>query len=697
MRKTVAIAVVLAVTLGAVGQDGKQELKRINVDFTVGWGNCYRPMCWTPLLVGISTPFKKPMDCVIRISAAQNDLNRLDISRREVLMPGRPKDIPLVTKLAYGVDKCEVSIYSRQTGFFWSKTYEIWQGPSERNPVEIVESKDALIAVSGKQGFGIMRMSQHSQEGHPQDGEYGKVLVKYRFQRVLPVDWTAYASLDLLVLYDADWLQLSDHQTRAILQWVHNGGRLMLVLGAQPLPAGHPLAKALPFRIDPPQEVVLPNATLRGWGLSTTGRAGKKVSCWTLTGAAQAPRWQASAAGDDIPLRAWGPVGFGRIAVLAFDPAALGNRPATHSARFWRDQMGEPIAPRTLDEKDNDSSDSGYWGQYRTGKAHQGANAVLEYLYAMDELRPIHIGWVVLVLAVLAVLIGPVDYLVLKKAGRLPLTWLTASLCIALFSVGAYYGVQYLRGGVLQARVVSVTDGVHGAPGAWSTRYVGVFSPRSAEYRLTGLNRGQWWSGMAPTEESLYHFREQLGSRNLYCQQHIDGGNVPISVPINIWSMQCMLSEAPAADMPFTASVRHDRARGEIVVDVENFNASAIRGGYVLLANRRSVPFGGVPPKAARQFRGKPQHWETWESYANRVRQNDQTAAVQAARWRNQTPYTALGTRRRTDAVFDYLKAGAAAVCVEFDNAPVPFDIEGRTCIFQHTALARLVVFPERN
>jgi len=695
MRKRVAIALLLLIVpAGAAGQEDDKEKKVINVDFTVGWGGCYRPMEWTPVLIGITTPFKKPLDCTIRISAAQNDLNRLEISRREVLMPGKPKEIPLVTKLAYAVDQCGVTIYNRDTGFFWARSYELWTGPTQNNPLKEVTHKDILIGVSGRQGFGIMQLPRATRS-RTDAGEAGKVFVKYKFGRVLPSDWTGYASLDLLVLYDPDWTQLTRHQCRAVTQYVTNGGRLMLVLGSRPLPENHPLALLLPFKIGPPREGELSYRTLRQWGCRLSDRSGKKVTCWSLDGAKSAAGWKTYTRDLATPLRAWGPAGFGQVEVVAFDPAAIGGRQDRNVAQFWVEQIGALSGPRQI-QQSNDPQDTGDHWRFPISPGQLGSNAMMEYLYALEQLRPIHIGWVVLVLAGLAVLIGPVDYLVLKKLGRLPLTWVTASLFIAIFSVGAYYGVQYLRGGALQARVISVLDGVAGTRAGWATTYAGIFSPRSDDYQLTGLDRSQWWSGMAPTQgDHIYHFREQLGSRGLYCAQHIDGGNLPSSVPINIWSMQCLASEAPLEKMPLRAEVRYDQAKRQYVIDVENLIEAPIQGGYLLLHNSRHVPLGPVPGKSRREFRGSTQRWDSWESYVQRVLRHDETAALEATRWKNRTPFAAAGTRRRTEGIFEYLKNGAAVVCAEYDRAPVPFDVANRRCIFQHTQLARLVVFPE--
>jgi len=95
--------------------------------------------------------------------------------------------------------------------------------------------------------------------------------------------------------------------------------------------------------------------------------------------------------------------------------------------------------------------------------------------------------------------------------------------------VGAYYGVQAVRGGVMQLRAVSVVDGVTGTAGGWSTTYAGLFAPRSAEYLLDGAEGKQWWSGIAPMEDYLSAYQRGLG-RNIAYLQH-DGGNLPRGVP----------------------------------------------------------------------------------------------------------------------------------------------------------------------
>ncbi len=111
----------------------------------------------------------------------------------------------------------------------------------------------------------------------------------------------------------------------------------------------------------------------------------------------------------------------------------------------------------------------------------------------------------------MAVLLGPVDYLVLKRLDKLPYTWLTSTGWIVIFTVGAYFGVQWLRAGAMEVRAVSVLDGIADSNCAWATSYTGLFAPRSGDYRLAGLTPNQWWSGISPMREEVWAYQRDIG------------------------------------------------------------------------------------------------------------------------------------------------------------------------------------------
>jgi hypothetical protein len=201
--------------------------------------------------------------------------------------------------------------------------------------------------------------------------------------------------------------------------------------------------------------------------------------------------------GADEGIFAHGPVGFGRVGVLAFDPAVLGGPQAENLAPFWM-EFTKPFLDRgALAAKPAASQeDEGY--DYGYDETADSSNAVLTYLLDIPEMEPISILWVVGLLMTLAVVIGPVDYLILRKRDRLPLTWLTFAVYIGLFSVLAFFGVKALRAGDTQLRAVSVRDAVEGQEHRWASCYSGIFASDTDDYKLSGLEKSQWWSAIAP-------------------------------------------------------------------------------------------------------------------------------------------------------------------------------------------------------
>ncbi len=714
---SLACLLCLLAPAAALGQDGKGKKKpEMNVDFSVGWGGCYRPREWTPITVGITTPFEKPVDCVVRLSAAQDSLNTMDISRREVLMPGQPREVPLVARLDFAVSAASLTIAGTDSPLFWSHTYELWDRSRDSRSLTTVQHWETLIGVTGSQGASIMEVAQASisrrrgdQDARPEEygdrrgNSQGSVYTRYRFQRLLPADWTGYASLDLLVLYDPEWVDLTDHQQRAIAQYVSNGGSVLMVLGAKTMPAGSLLAKMLPLGLGAPREIRLARLDLTKWNCREPKT--DKVACWRAAMDPNTPGWAIDHDTNGNAVFASGPVGFGRVGVLLFDPALLGCRQGKELANFWVPRMDPLISQRKISLGSNSDNNYNNYSSYDLGPESGASKAVLEYLYSVEQLKPIHIGWVVLVLTSLAVLIGPVDYLVLKAAGRLTWTWVTSTACIAVFSVGAYYGVEYLRGGELQARLVSVVDSVNGTDCTWTTRYLGIFAPHSDDYSLTNMDREQWWAGIAPDRgEELYSYSETVTSRKIYCQQHIDGGSLPVSVPINIWSMQSLICESRLAKAPFTATARQ-APNGEWTFTLKNAGPGAIARCYARVGQNQVVICGGVQPGKTGEFTGRAESWEAWQrqtgrnwqvkSEERRMRYDSESAGPVDLNRSRESATLAQGSSRRSEAIESYFKGGAAVIYAEYNDAPVPFEIEGKSCRFQHTMLARLVVFPE--
>ena len=681
------VCVLLAMT--AVVPAAWAQQTKLNVDVTVGWGGCYRPREWTPVDILIHHKLTKPLGGVMRITAQQDGMTDMTVEREIILTPGVSVPVPLVARFAYGADELHARFIDEDGRMPWKREISLMGIPDQGSRSIGIQPADTLIGLVGRSGFGIRELPKVCQS--VRTGETGTVYVRSKLPRLLPKDWTGYASLDLLILYDPDWDAISIHQARAIATWVHNGGRLLILLGTHPLPADREFAKLIPFEIGPAETVQLPSALLRKWGcrsgpIKLTGKVVRRP----LKGIDKGAHTLRDGSDRREVVFAWDLVGFGAVGVVPFNPTDVGGTQGQNVGPFWCDVIVPLLTRGRIEYSPGDVEEiSDRYYDYELGSSGMAANQIIEHLLSIPALRPLSIWWVIGLLTLLAVLIGPVDYLVLKRLGRLPLTWVTSSVCILIFSVGAYYGVQVVRSGAMQVRAVSVIDAVEGAPCAWSTTYLGIFAPASDDYRVEApdgeaLRDDQWWSAVSPDLSQRYYLGDtETATRHVYCVQQ-DVGNLPRSLPINIWSMQCLMTESPVAEVPLSATVHRDGK--QMTVEITNHAAHAILRGSVRIGVWGRLAFGRVPAGQTQTFTGPMTSKIKWGEYLWDGYE-DYMVLTDAAEF-------AVGCERRTRAMAAHLARGAAVVTAVYDQPPVAFRVAGRTNNTDHVQLVRLVVTP---
>jgi hypothetical protein len=717
-----------------------------NVDFFCGWDGYYRPMEWTPVEIGIGS-VKEPFSGVFSMTARQDGLNHLHVLHSFVLTPERPLSVPLVSKFAFPADQCRLAIRDEKGRTRWQQTINTWDSLTGNRMLRAIQEQDLLLGLLGQAQFGLLRLPQETV--CLSDRGPGKVCLGSKVARAAPWDWTGYASLDLLVLCDVDWSLMQPQQCKAIREWISNGGNALVILGQHPLPKDNPLAQFLPFGIGEPKQTEIPSEILADWGLDASKT--QVVTSWVLSPKPGAVVDETLRPSDAGGLYGAGYAGFGRVAVLGFSPAQLGEGQAGRSAAFWTRQIAaccvlQASSPRSggmtrsptrnstfgnstlttrrqivlTEQAPQASGNRGYNpnpNYYQISIAQRASNQVMEFLYQLEQMRPLSIWWIVLTLMALAVLLGPVDYFVLKWLDKLPYTWLTSAGWIVIFTVGAYFGVQWLRSGDMEVRAVSVLDGIadsnsvpsapkstSGSSCAWATSYTSLFAPRSGDYRLGRLTPNQWWSGIAPTREEMWGYQHDAGMQQIHCLQ-VDGGNLPVSLPINMWTVQPLLSEWPLERLPLAATV--ERRSGGATVEITNTSDNAIGRGYVLFGDA-CADLGPVPAHATRQFDVRTRPFRPWQSgneflAASRTRrygpvplEGDVPCYPGGLGAPAERAFLAQGCLSRTIAMHTCLDRGAALVCVMFDNAPLPINVKDRVYGVNHIQVARLLVLPKK-
>lgn len=695
-----------AVLLLGLSTLASAETRKINVTFSPGWGGCYRPEEWTPIdltlvyqVIWGKKEKRKPVDplsCGLQFTAAQDNSNNLIIRRDSVvLVPQQARFVPMVAKIGYTDDECELTLRDDDGRIWHRKSYGLVDMGGYRNAARALNQQDTLIGLvrSSRPGmnqgvFGLRKLEKNARS--ISQGRGGRVFVKEKQPHLCPSDWTGYASLDALVLYDVDVQKsFTRHQMRAIGQWVRNGGRLFVVVGSKGFSGESDLARSLGLKLSKEDiEIPVSDYILQRWGVTKPGKP--KL---TIRPPAVLPRgFTRQKLGFDRDVYYQAPVGFGKVGLLAFDPDSIkGTAPlSVEVARFWVSRLEQLLPPaRQLHFEESGGVEQDYMDYYSLylGEVSLGTNGVINHLHNIEELKPLSIWWVILLLGLLALLLGPVDYLVLRLFDRLPWTWVTSIVIVVLFSIGAFYGVRALRAGSGKVRVVTVVDAVQGAP-AWRTTYAGIYASVHDTYEVVGTEKNEWWSGLAPTAYELSDpTMQQRAKENIYTVQTGDGGNLVTALPISLWTMKYMLCETPDGEMPLKVRLEN-RSQTGVDMEIHNTSDHPIASGYIRAEGNRIVHFGEIPPGKKVRVRDEYALTTDWNSALDGM---DQMGGFGRPAFSGEEAFFARGTLRRTRAMEQMMRDGAVVVVARYDGAPTSFRL-GSSSDYTHIKMVRLIV-----
>src|SRR5262245_21719341 len=273
----------------------------------------------------------------------------------------------------------------------------------------------------------------------------------------LPERLEAWSSLDRLIWQDVDSNQLSSQQIDALRGWLALGGRLIVVGGTSgpSVLSGFPDA-ILPYR--PETTVDVAPASLSPL-LSQIPDDATDVPA--LGG--ELTRGRALVTAGDRVVAADAAYGSGGVTVIGVDPTVGWISQSKATVALWRNLI--PARSGTT---------------LGTGDDSQIVGAVSD----LPALALPPIGGLVLLLFGYIALIGPINYLVLKRLDKREWAWVTMPALIAIFAAGAYaYGLA-LRGSDV---IVNEGANVRGRPDATegvAQVYLGVFSPNRGTYQV---------------------------------------------------------------------------------------------------------------------------------------------------------------------------------------------------------------------
>jgi len=383
----------------------------------------------------------------------------------------------------------------------------------------------------------------------------------------------ALESLDAIYLNSEKALELKVNQAAALLAWLHEGGHLIIgVEQPSDLNATPWLRPLLPCELGGVGSLKSSREIIQWLSVGDTQdvdpyRSGQRGNQRNRTAAASRPAvpvaypagWlapdaefeqvefpvatgtlrdgQTVLASQGTPLIISARRGRGQITVLTFSPEREPFRSWKNREWFWAKLLEVP---------------PGWFGpEYLNPYGGMSVDGVFGAMIDSRQVRKLPVQWLLLLLVVYLLVIGPVDQYCLKRANKQMLTWLTFPVYVALFSLLIYYIGYKLRAGETEWNELHLVDILpHGETAEWRGRtYASVYSPVNARYKVVGEQpqatlRGEFMGSYGGGQDAS---RADVLQRD-------KGFAADISVPV--WTSQLFVSDwMQSGDYPFTATV----------------------------------------------------------------------------------------------------------------------------------------------
>lgn len=286
-------------------------------------------------------------------------------------------------------------------------------------------------------------------------------------QDTFPATLASMKNFDLLVLNNFDTSRLNEKQTKVLQAWIEDGG--FLVLGGGP--NWRKTLTALPEGLKPVEGAGTRNVTDLPDLAKFAGKTLPSGSTFAVTtGQLKFGRVLARDGSDPVVVLAR--KGEGSILYVAIDLALEPMTSWTGTMAFWQKLLTQAPSNATVGIQGRPTPmTKGGWAMMNA----------LQNIPAMDLPSARLMGGLLLGYILL---IGPINYLILKRFDRRDWAWVTIPVVAILF-VGSVYTVGFIgKGRDVLTHTISIMELAPGSDTAKTTTYVGVFAPSKNTYRV---------------------------------------------------------------------------------------------------------------------------------------------------------------------------------------------------------------------
>jgi hypothetical protein len=277
----------------------------------------------------------------------------------------------------------------------------------------------------------------------------------------LPDISPAWNALDILILDDIDTARLTTAQLAGLRAWVENGGRLVVTGGPGGLATAGGITDLLPVTVqgiesidDLPALSEFTGVPLADQGPFILTRSGLQDG-------------ESLIQEDGLPILARREMGLGAIYFLALDPKLAPLRGWPGNEVLWALIAGEV-------------SNRPPWGY-----GIQDTFSASQVAVSIPGLRLPSVSQFMLFLLVYILIIGPINFLILKRLNRRELAWITIPVLVILFSGLTYFTSFRTRGSSVMVVEMAAAYGSIEAERINTETITGLYSPRRDRLDLT--------------------------------------------------------------------------------------------------------------------------------------------------------------------------------------------------------------------
>jgi hypothetical protein len=537
----------LLMMAGAIMPTAAQETNGLAMRVLAGYDGYYKTRTWIPVLVNVSNE-GPPIEGELRITHGSDAAGDQVVYNTPISLPTQSNK--------------QLFMYVYPQGFSTSIEVELL-ADNGRSLLKAPSNNLRQLSSDGLL-YGVVTPEPGNLD-YLEDvwGGRSEAAVAYLEMDQLPDLPSAWNGLDVLVFHDVDTGQLTPEQQESLTAWLNTGGQLVIAGGAGWQKTSTAFADMLPVAVTSSETVADLPALQTAVGEPFRDPGPYLVTMSSLSNGEMIFHE------SGLPLLAKRPFGQGAVFFLALDPSLAPLIDWAGSEIIWA-----AVA-------DNVPNRASWADGFQNGWAAVSAVSSLPSL-AMPPVFQLA-GYLLLYILV----IGPLNYVVLKRLNRRELAWVTIPALVLLFSGIAYLTGFQLKGNVTILNQMSVASGEVGSENMRASTLLGLYSPRRSSYNV-----------MLPIESMAHPISDNYTPGSSSSVAAITRSNDVIlsEVRVDVSDVETFVADSVPPGMPISgrANLRVDNGDIKLSATIRNESETNLEDA-VLLIGTTAVAIGDIP------------------------------------------------------------------------------------------------------